>query len=232
MGPLTGTPPASSLPLWTGWGPWATALMPTTSSSTRRDGRAVRPAGAAPYGAFPRGEERPMRPGYFFTSLTRISDLPEGSLLRGGRCPRREWETGDYVVGEVASSPNRLSRIELASGRMVEVAEGDLIVGAFGVRYATLEAVGGWQGIGRDRMMEALTGAGLFGKATSRSTAPPPAPLPPLQGPRSSWVTGRRRCSDYVQHVPERASSYLWCCSSGPRCPQGRPHRQRSSCAS
>ena len=61
-------------------------------------------------------------------------------------------------------TPSRLSQIELTSGRMVEVVEGDLIVGAFGVRYATLEAVGGWQGIGHDRMMEALTGAGLLGR--------------------------------------------------------------------
>ena len=124
-----------------------------------------------------------MKPRYFFTSLTRISDLPKAPFSVEP-LPRREWETGDYVVGEVASPPNRLSRIELTSGRMVEVAEGDLIVGAFGVRYATLEAVGGWQGIGHDRMMEALTGAGLFGKATSRSTLLPPLLSLALQGAR------------------------------------------------
>ena len=101
-----------------------------------------------------------MKTKYFFSSLTRISDLPE-STLSVEPLSRREWATGDYVAGEVISTPSRLSRIELTSGRMVEVVEGDLIVGAFGVRYATLEAVGGWQGIGRDRLMEALTGAGL-----------------------------------------------------------------------
>ena len=107
-----------------------------------------------------------MKHRYFFTSLRCISDLPEVSFSVEV-LSKREWETGDYVVGEVTSPPNRLSRIELTSGRMVEVVEGDLIVGAFGVRYATLESVGGWQGIGRDRMMEALTGAELFGKEPS-----------------------------------------------------------------
>jgi len=113
-----------------------------------------------------------MKPRHFFTSLTRISDLPEVPFSVEP-LSRREWKTGDYVVGEVASPPNSLSRIELTSGRMVEVVEGDLIVGAFGVRYATLETVGGWQGIGHDRLMETLTGAGLFGKATSRSALLP-----------------------------------------------------------
>ena len=100
-----------------------------------------------------------MKPRYLFTSLTRITDLPEAPFSVEP-LSRREWETGDYVVGEVASPPNRLSRIELSSGRMVEV-------------VATLETVGGWQGITRDRMMEALTGAGLFGKATSKSALLP-----------------------------------------------------------
>jgi hypothetical protein len=117
-----------------------------------------------------------MKEKYLFTSLTRISDLPEVHFAVEP-LSRREWATGDYVVGEVVSPPGKLSRTELTTGRMVEVVEGDLIVGAFGVRYATLEAVGGWQSIGRDRLMEALTGAGLFGRATSRSTVLPSLPL-------------------------------------------------------
>jgi hypothetical protein len=52
---------------------------------------------------------------------------------------------------------------------MVEVLDGDLVVGALGVRRATLEAVGDWQHIGDDGRMEALTEGGLFGKATSVS---------------------------------------------------------------
>jgi hypothetical protein len=106
---------------------------------------------------------------YFFASLTRISDLHESSFYVEPK-PRKSWATGDYVVGEVGSPVSRLSLVELSTGRMVEVAEGDLIVGALGARYATLETVGGWQNIGSDGRMEALTAAGLFGRSTSRST--------------------------------------------------------------
>jgi hypothetical protein len=140
---------------------------------------------------------------YFFSSLTRISDLPEATLSVEP-LSRREWETGDYVVGEVISTPSRLSRIELTSGRMVEVVEGDLIVGAFGVRYATLEAVGGWQSIGRDRLMEVLTGAGLFGKSTSRSTLL--SPLLSLLYKGHAVLDGKKATMrGYVSSTPERA---------------------------
>ena len=138
-----------------------------------QDGRAVRPARVALDGTTVGGKEKPMKEKYFFASLTRISDLEEKPFSVGS-VSRRGWQTGDYVVGEVVSPPSGLSKIELSTGRMVEVVEGDLVVGAFGVRYATLEAVGGWQGIGQDRMMEAITSAGIFGKSTSRSTILPP----------------------------------------------------------
>ena len=143
-----------------------------------------------------------MKPRYIFTSLTRISDLPE-IPFSVEPLPRREWETGDYVVGEVVSPPHRLSLIELGNGRMVEVVEGDMIVGAFGVRYATLETVGGWQGIGHDQMIEALTGAGLFGKATSRSTL---LPSPPSLVYKGHVLTNEKKATmlDYAPQVPER----------------------------
>ncbi len=105
---------------------------------------------------------------YFFASLTRISNLPEVSFSVES-LPREEWETGDYVVGKVDTPPSDLSRVELSNGRNVEVIEGDLVVGAFGKRHATLAAVGEWQNIDDDLQMEALTGAGLFGKATSET---------------------------------------------------------------
>jgi hypothetical protein len=104
---------------------------------------------------------------YCFASLTRISNLPEVSFSPMP-LPRANWSTGDYVVGEV-NHPRGLSAIELANGRMIEVAEGDLVVGALGQRCATLEAVGDWRAIGDDLQMEALTSAGLFGKVTSKS---------------------------------------------------------------
>ena len=52
---------------------------------------------------------------YFFASLARISDLPEVPFSVEP-LPRKAGGTGDYVVGEVVSPPNRLSRIELAGG--------------------------------------------------------------------------------------------------------------------
>jgi hypothetical protein len=45
-----------------------------------------------------------VKPRYVFASLTRITDLPEVTFSVRP-LPRREWETGDYVVGEVASPP-------------------------------------------------------------------------------------------------------------------------------
>src|SRR5215207_2421422 len=139
---------------------------------------------------------------YFFTSLTRISDLPEVPFSVEPM-PRKAWSMGDYVVGEVISPPTRLSRVELTSGRMVEVEKGDLLVGAFGVRYATLEAVGGWQNIGQDRQMEALTGAGLFGRSTSRSAILPS--LLSLTYKGHALVEGKKAAMRaYVPDAPER----------------------------
>jgi len=73
----------------------------------------------------------------FFTSMSRISDL-ESRPFEVRDLPRYRWETGDYVVGEVISPSGNHLEIELPTGRMMEVMEGDLVVGAFGVRRATL----------------------------------------------------------------------------------------------
>jgi hypothetical protein len=105
---------------------------------------------------------------YFFASLTRISNLPD-TQFTVRRLPKTHWTTGDYIVGEVNPHHRGLSSIELGNGRMIEVTDGDQIVGAFGQRCATLEAVGDWRAIGDDLQMEALTSAGLFGKVTSKS---------------------------------------------------------------
>ena len=101
-------------------------------------------------------------------SLTRISDLRERPF-EIEPIDRSMWATGDYAVGEVtATSPS--VRVELTSGRMVEVAPGDYVVGALGIREATLEAVGSWRDIEDDLRMQAMTAAGIFGRITSRST--------------------------------------------------------------
>lgn len=112
-----------------------------------------------------------MNPRYFLTSLTRISDLSEREL-EVAPLERERWANGDYVVGEVTNQST--IPIELDNGRMAEVFPGDLVVGALGRRRATLEAVGSWEEIGDDGIMELLTGAGLLGRVTSISRAMPP----------------------------------------------------------
>ena len=141
-----------------------------------------------------------MKARHLFASLTRISNLP-GAPFTVEACPRDQWETGDYVVGEVGQ-PHGLSSIELANGRMVEVAEGDLVVGAFGQRCATLEAVGDWRFIGDDLQMEALTAAGLFGKVTSKSAFLPA--LLPLKYRGHVLVAGKKAAMrNFVPILPE-----------------------------
>jgi hypothetical protein len=105
---------------------------------------------------------------YFFGSLTRISDL-ESRPFTVQPIPREQWATGDYVVGKVIPPVSLHCQIELTTGRTADLLEGDLVVGAFGVRRATLEAVGDWQSIASDGQMEDLTEAGFFGRLTSKS---------------------------------------------------------------
>jgi hypothetical protein len=110
------------------------------------------------------------------TSVTRRSDLAEADF-QVTALPRDRWATGDFIVAEVLG----LSRypFEVACGRRVETVSGDRIVGALGKRQATLEAVGDWEAVGEDGILDALTGAGVLGKATSVS--PWIAPLTPLR---------------------------------------------------
>jgi hypothetical protein len=109
-----------------------------------------------------------MKPHYFFSSVTRTTDLwqrPFDTQM----LDRENWATGDYVVGRVTVKRNRLYQCETKTGRMADVVRGDLIVGALGQRAATLEGVGDWRAVSENLKMEALTGAGLLGKATSIS---------------------------------------------------------------
>ncbi len=105
---------------------------------------------------------------YSFTSVTRISPLPDLPFTVEP-LPREFWSTGDYVVGEVNAGPSPVLRVEMRSGRTIEVMEGHQIVGAFARRYATMEAVGDWRDIGDDLQMDSLGGGGVFGKSTSLS---------------------------------------------------------------
>ncbi len=104
----------------------------------------------------------------FHSSLTRITDFD----CVGFECqplPREQWESGDYVLGRVSIVRGGFSSIELRNGRLIQAVEGDLILGALGVRHATLEIVGSWEAVGADGRMHLLTAAGLLGLATSIS---------------------------------------------------------------
>lgn len=104
----------------------------------------------------------------FHGSLTRISDL--GRVPFECRSlPREGWDAGDYVVGRVTVPRGGASAVELTSGRLIHAVDGDTVLGAFGVRHATLEIVGSWKSIQADGRMDLLTAAGLIGRATSVS---------------------------------------------------------------
>lgn len=99
-------------------------------------------------------------------SLARIAELGHYVVQP---LAREHWAEGDYVVGEVTAPSSPAIGIERCDGRMIQVDQGEQVLGAFGVRFATLEATGSWEGIGADGAMTALTGAGLFGKLVSKS---------------------------------------------------------------
>lgn len=104
---------------------------------------------------------------YIFTSLTRIADLQE-KPFQVRKMEREYWATGDYVLTQV-TNPDGGFRAELPNGRMMDLMESDLLIGALGHRYATLEATGAWEAVEEDGQMHLLTGAGLLGKVTSKS---------------------------------------------------------------
>ncbi len=139
---------------------------------------------------------------FFHTSLTRISDLRDGSF----DCEvleRTHWQRGDYVVARVTGTSNALYRFELDTGRMVEVMAADRAIGALGERCATLEGVGSWSDVGSDGRMHALTSGGLFGRATSTSTLLPP--LMTLRYAGHVMRNGEKVCMrDFVVPTPSR----------------------------
>lgn len=107
------------------------------------------------------------------TSLTRTAHL-EAVDYRIVPSERSGWERGDFVAGIVTGSQTKKYRVELTTGRMMDILEGDLLIGALGAREATLEATGSWEEVGDDGIMQLLTGAGLLGKCRSRSAVLPP----------------------------------------------------------
>lgn len=108
----------------------------------------------------------PLRP--LLGSLTRIADL-ESMPLDALPLPNQDWDTGDYVLGEIISAGNASARIELPCGREMCPVAGDTVIGVLGKRAATLEAVGDWRDIREDGIMDVMTAAGLIGRITSKS---------------------------------------------------------------
>lgn len=100
--------------------------------------------------------------------MLRISDL-DTHPFEVRKLEKIKWKTGDYVVGRITDPGSDRIQIELVNGRMRSCMREDLVVGALGDRYATLEATGSWREVDEDGRMHLLTGAGLFGKCTSKS---------------------------------------------------------------
>ena len=109
-----------------------------------------------------------MRHHYIFTSLTRISDLKENPF-EIFQLEKNQWATGDYVICKIIDPGSNKLTLELPNGRMRGVMGGELVIGVFGERFATLEATGTWKKISQDNKLHILTAAGLFGKLTSKS---------------------------------------------------------------
>lgn len=139
---------------------------------------------------------------HFHASMTRISDLGEAPY-ETSPLSRSDWATGDYVLVEVLTRSSERT-VELTTGRMIELAEGDLVVGALGHRYATLEATGSWEAVEEDGRMEILTGGGLLGRCTSRSMLL--APLPEVRYVAHVARDGEKvRMKDFVEEPRSRS---------------------------
>lgn len=109
-----------------------------------------------------------MKQPYIYGSITRISDLEKNPFDVEPK-ERSEWATGDYILTEIINAGGNDLQIELPSGRMRGVIGGDLLVGALGERFATLEVTGSWKEVDGTLNMNVLTAAGLLGKLTSKS---------------------------------------------------------------
>ncbi len=141
-----------------------------------------------------------MKTPFTFPSLVRISDLPERAF-KVQPLERSQWGNGDYVAAEIVEDGGGQLPLELCDGRMSPALIGDRLIGALGVRFATLEATGTWEAVGDDGAMHILTGAGLLGKLTSKS-----AYVPAVMSARylGHVFTGahRARMRDYAARPP------------------------------
>jgi hypothetical protein len=131
-----------------------------------------------------------------FGSVTRNAEFPPWPFhfepLESSR-----WEAGDFVVAEVLPRAGEAEGFELASGRECVPMSGNLLVGAFARRFATLEATGSFEEIGPDGLMSSMTEGGCFGAVTSKSRFS--KSLLPLRYRGHILVDGRKmRMGDFV----------------------------------
>jgi hypothetical protein len=101
-------------------------------------------------------------------SLTRITDFDE-AMPEFEPVPRDGWARGDYVAVEMVPGEHESYTVETPDGSPVDIWPGDILVGAFGTRAATLEATGSWEAVGEDMKMHSLTSAGVIGRMTSKA---------------------------------------------------------------
>jgi hypothetical protein len=133
------------------------------------------------------------------SSLARIWN-PAGDVS-AEPLPRGDWAMGDYVLAEVVGDPKGRA-VEAVGGRMIELSEGDLMIGALGNRFATLEATGSWEDVGEDGAMDLLSGGGLLGRCRSLSTLMPD--LARLRYCGHVLQGGRRQTMAGCVQAPER----------------------------
>jgi hypothetical protein len=141
-------------------------------------------------------------PDYFLTSVARITDFAQRPLDELP-LPRSEWETGDYVLAEVLDSGPVPYFLEDPTGRAVGVLPGDVLVGALGRRFATLEVVGDWRAVGDDLHMDGLTAAGVLGKCTSAAF-----PRPPMASLRYRGHAARERVKTTMSQFVRRPDGH------------------------
>jgi hypothetical protein len=141
----------------------------------------------------------------FYGSLTRIAELGTWPVEIEAQ-EKGLWRNGDYAVAEVLEVSHPAERLELIDGRDVELTVGDWLIGALGVRAATLEATGSWRDVEADMILHNLTGAGLLGRLTSKSPLAPH--LAKVRYLGHVMVDGRpSNMLDWVAEVEERSIS-------------------------
>ena len=136
-----------------------------------------------------------------YGSLTRIAELPSWPFPCE-EIDRSRWAAGDYVMAEVVPHDYLAEGFELADGRVVHPLGGDLLVGAFARRFATLEATGSYEDITGDGLMDCLTEGGCFGKSTSLSRFS--KPMMPVRYRGHVLVDGKPvNMRDFVPEPPD-----------------------------